>query len=702
MVRAQPFVIDPARAAVLLEPRRSGWRCRCICARSSSAPWSATASWRGGGRRLSHLTEFYLWLAVGGMLGGAVRGAARAARCSTGCWEYPLALVAACLLRPGCVRGPRRRRCAATWRLPIAVMVLILLRARLAARSACPELGSGAALLLLVPAALLLYGMAERPLRFGLGMAAALGAGLLGADAGPGAGARAELLRRLYGQARPGRLSRPGRTAPRSTAPSTSSPTGAREPLTYYLRATGRSASCSRRSSGRPPQTVGAVGLGVGTVACYRRPGPALDLLRDRPAGRADRARPPLLPLPRGLRAGRRRSCWAMRAGRCSEAPRGHYDLLILDAFSSDAIPVHLLTREALALYLDKLAPGGADRAPRLEPQPRPRADRGRPGGRRRRGRPGCQSTRSRAQAQQCRYRSAFDLGRDRAPSGRICRRAGRRSRAGQRLEAAARSAAPGPTPSPTSSARCAGGSDAKPLKPLRRAPIVREASFQPIGAPAAPERGSRRSAQQAERVDGEPALHLLPPDPGARLAPGPCRLPGRDLRARARQGGLLRPRDPHVPQPSADRLGRLGGAAPAALLRPQPDRGRRRLALGRGRGAAQQPRPARLLAGADEDGPSGAQWRRRPAALRPRGRGRPVLRLRPPRVPGRRLHGPAAQHDVADRMRDPGQRALDRGDRRLADAAGQGHGRPARDLRSRDAGRAADRRGVPRPAGRA
>jgi len=35
------------------------------------------------------------------------------------------------------------------------------------------------------------------------------------------------------------------------------------------------------------------------------------------------------------------------------------YDLLVLDAFSSDAIPVHLVTREALGLYLEKLAPGG-------------------------------------------------------------------------------------------------------------------------------------------------------------------------------------------------------------------------------------------------------------------------------------------------------------------------------------------------------
>jgi spermidine synthase len=36
------------------------------------------------------------------------------------------------------------------------------------------------------------------------------------------------------------------------------------------------------------------------------------------------------------------------------------YDLIVLDAFSSDAIPVHLLTREALAGYLAHLSPGGA------------------------------------------------------------------------------------------------------------------------------------------------------------------------------------------------------------------------------------------------------------------------------------------------------------------------------------------------------
>src|SRR5207342_1571068 len=42
-----------------------------------------------------------------------------------------------------------------------------------------------------------------------------------------------------------------------------------------------------------------------------------------------------------------------------AEVPDGTYDLIIVDAFSSDAVPVHLLTREAMAIYLAKLKPGG-------------------------------------------------------------------------------------------------------------------------------------------------------------------------------------------------------------------------------------------------------------------------------------------------------------------------------------------------------
>src|SRR4029079_12824084 len=41
------------------------------------------------------------------------------------------------------------------------------------------------------------------------------------------------------------------------------------------------------------------------------------------------------------------------------EAPEKYYHVIVLDAFSSDAIPVHLLTADAVRMYLDKLAEGG-------------------------------------------------------------------------------------------------------------------------------------------------------------------------------------------------------------------------------------------------------------------------------------------------------------------------------------------------------
>jgi spermidine synthase len=43
-----------------------------------------------------------------------------------------------------------------------------------------------------------------------------------------------------------------------------------------------------------------------------------------------------------------------------AKEPANKFDVIILDAFSSDSIPVHLMTEEALALYFDKLKPGGA------------------------------------------------------------------------------------------------------------------------------------------------------------------------------------------------------------------------------------------------------------------------------------------------------------------------------------------------------
>jgi spermidine synthase len=103
---------------------------------------------------------------------------------------------------------------------------------------------------------------------------------------------------------------------------------------------------------------VAVVGLGTGTMACWGRAGerwtfyeidPLIEhIARDARLFTYLRDCPPEAHVELGD-----------ARVRLAEAPAGAYDLVLLDAFSSDAIPMHLITREALALYLSRLAPGG-------------------------------------------------------------------------------------------------------------------------------------------------------------------------------------------------------------------------------------------------------------------------------------------------------------------------------------------------------
>ena len=129
-------------------------------------------------------------------------------------------------------------------------------------------------------------------------------------------------------------------------------------PTTYYSETSGLGRALAALPDG--PRHIGAVGLGAGTIAAYGRPGDAIRFYEIDPAmldvatniftylkdTRADVTHAigdARLVMERELHAG--------------IAPR--YDLLVLDAFSGDAIPVHLLTREAMALYVQQLRPGG-------------------------------------------------------------------------------------------------------------------------------------------------------------------------------------------------------------------------------------------------------------------------------------------------------------------------------------------------------
>ena len=131
---------------------------------------------------------------------------------------------------------------------------------------------------------------------------------------------------------------------------------GALEPTTYYGRQSGIGLAIEVLQNEHPALRIGVVGLGCGVLATYGRAEDRFDMFEINPAVveianehfsflSSSRS-----PVETHLGDGR------LVLERMSNL---RFDLLVLDAFSSDAIPAHLLTREAIALYTARLVPNG-------------------------------------------------------------------------------------------------------------------------------------------------------------------------------------------------------------------------------------------------------------------------------------------------------------------------------------------------------
>ncbi|MGH6920228.1 MAG: spermidine synthase, partial [Geminicoccaceae bacterium] len=266
MVKAQPFILIPL--ALVFAHSSAFW----LVLPLHLAAFFVTAMVCHGElaqRRpaTSHLTEFYLWMAFGGMLGG-VFNALLAPIAFDWVLEYPLALVVACLLRPRLDQN--RNGLLGNLGLPLIVLLLVLLQVQWR-RLGLPELGAAGALPLLVPIAMLLYSFAARPLRFGLGVAAVLSVALLAGEPNQ-VQARA---RSFFGVYTIKHDPAGYHFLVHGTTVHGAQHTDAAarmEPLTYFHRE-GPLGQIFAALADHPPARVGAVGLGVGTVACYRRPG---------------------------------------------------------------------------------------------------------------------------------------------------------------------------------------------------------------------------------------------------------------------------------------------------------------------------------------------------------------------------------------------------------------------------------------------
>ncbi len=129
-----------------------------------------------------------------------------------------------------------------------------------------------------------------------------------------------------------------------------------RTPTTYYHRGSGVGLTILELQKDHPSLRVGVIGLGCGVLACYGRAEDEFDAVEINPAV-VDIARQHFTflkecPCPVNVHLGDGRLVLERMQDK-------KFDLLVLDAFSSDAIPAHMLTSEAFELYQSRLADGG-------------------------------------------------------------------------------------------------------------------------------------------------------------------------------------------------------------------------------------------------------------------------------------------------------------------------------------------------------
>jgi hypothetical protein len=315
----------------------------------------------------SGLTSFYLWMSVGGALGGLFC-ALIAPMLFSWPWEHPLLLLAAAALLTG---APRVQ---ATARLPVALALLGVMA--VLAWGVATGFGSTA------PSARLAFGPGHGPTA-GMATAATLAAMLLLAWATIGQrwlftamlalgmlglGGAAQLAkvaaglhqRSFFGvytvedQGDGLRRLMHGTTLHGAQS---LDPARARQMMTYYVPGSGvgRAMTAAPQLFGAEAR-IGVVGLGAGTLACYAKAGQRWTFFEIDPVV-VDIARADFTYL---------RQCTpdaAMVTGDArltlqAQAPAS-FDLLAVDAFSSDSIPLHLMTLEALGIYGRSLAQDG-------------------------------------------------------------------------------------------------------------------------------------------------------------------------------------------------------------------------------------------------------------------------------------------------------------------------------------------------------
>jgi spermidine synthase len=305
-----------------------------------------------------HLTAFYMWMSAGGMVGGIASGLIAP---YTFNWiaEYPILIALAVLCRPGlALPKSHAEQIIFFGALGVAVLALVLFRAF--------EVDVDTNVFNWVVAILLMVTVLfwRDPLPFAAIVAFVLLANHYIIEAGD---SRVHSVRSFFGVLKTSetydgrfRLLSHGTTlhgGQRIRDFDGNPITGRPEPLMYYYDGSAMAQVLDAARARTKPIRYAVIGLGTGTLACRAEPGdtvhyyeidPAMIRLSTDPRNFSflTECRPVTITL------GDARLTLA-------EAPDASYDVIIVDAFTSDAIPIHLLTREAMEIYRRKLVPEG-------------------------------------------------------------------------------------------------------------------------------------------------------------------------------------------------------------------------------------------------------------------------------------------------------------------------------------------------------
>ncbi len=307
-----------------------------------------------------YLTVFYLCMSFGGVLGGVFAGIL-APHVFNWVAEYPLLIVAAILCRPGFILKDDKET-QRFWLIASVVLVLLAVP-RFAYGYTFDHTAYGGVVIVLLAIS---YVFAYDTLRYAAVIALIfMFVRIYDNEAAGRYSVRSffgvhKILESANGQYRVllhgTTIHGAQRIRDKDGQPVTTRPV----PITYYSEGSGISQAMRavrERKKGQPIR-IAAIGLGTGSIACLADPKDTLTYYEidrtvvkytrdDKVFTFLDRCKPDTRIVLGDARL------------TLQDAPDGQYDIIIVDAFTSDAIPVHLLTKEAMAIYLKKIAPQG-------------------------------------------------------------------------------------------------------------------------------------------------------------------------------------------------------------------------------------------------------------------------------------------------------------------------------------------------------